>query len=331
MNSMNDFGFFGPFAEDLAAHITLKRSIGYKYHTDEMRLRAFDSFTLEKYPDAVSLTREIVLAWCSKTAWETESNRSSRASIMRQFALYLYKLGKEAYVLPNGFYPTGEQYIPYIYTDDELIRFFRQTDLCHPVAECPYRHLVMPVFFRMIYYCGLRCSEARLLKREDIDLENGVLRIMNSKNDRSRIVPMPLSLTKRCRDYADKMCISVDSDALFFPGMNGKPITLTNAYHNFRRFLYQAGISHKGRGKGPRIHDFRHTFACRCLKRWSEEGRDLNSRLPVLKAYLGHDSFADTAYYLRLTADTYPDIHNKLNCVLPGVIPEMEAHDEQDY
>ena len=187
----------------------------------------------------------------------------------------------------------------------------------------------MPVFFRMIYSCGLRCSEARLLKYENVDLENGVLQILNSKNDRSRVVPMPASLTERCRIYAEQVHFRPDENAWFFPGMYGREITPTNAYHNFRRFLFQAEISHGGRGKGPRIHDFRHTFACRCLKRWSAEGRDLNAWLPVLKAYMGHDSFADTAYYLRLTADVYPEIHSKLNSVFPAVIPELEVHDEE--
>lgn len=326
---MNSFGFVGPFAEELAAHITLKQAVGYRYHTETGKLRAFDSFTAEHYSDAVGLTKEIVLAWCAKTGWETEANRGSRASVLRQFGLYLHQTGKEAFILPKGFYPTGEQYVPYIYTDDELHRFFEQTDSCHAVSECPYRHLVMPVFFRMIYSCGLRCSEARLLKCGNVDLENGILQILNSKNDRSRVVPMPASLTERCRTYAKHVHIRMDDNAWFFPGMYGREITPTNAYHNFRRFLYQAGISHGGRGKGPRIHDFRHTFACRCLKRWSVEGRDLNAWLPVLKAYMGHDSFADTAYYLRLTADVYPEIHNKLNAAFPAVIPEMEVRDEE--
>ena len=121
---MNDFGFVGPFAEELAAHITLKRAVGYRYRTDEGKLRSFDSFTAEHYPNTTNLTREIVLAWCAKTAWETDANRSARASVLRQFAIYLHQIGKEAFVLPKSFYPSGKQYTPHIYTDDELYRFF---------------------------------------------------------------------------------------------------------------------------------------------------------------------------------------------------------------
>jgi len=86
---------------------------------------------------------------------------------------------------------------------------------------------------------------------------------------------------------------------------------------------------------------FRHTYAVHCLKRWTEQNRDLavylpmlqaylghdsfQEYLPMLQAYLGHDSFQDTAYYLRLTADVFPDIILKLENMYPDIIPELEG------
>ena len=177
----------------------------------------------------------------------------------------------------------------------------------------------MPVFFRMIYSCGLRPQEARLLKTKDVDLNDGILSIQHSKMDNSRLVPMSSALTARCRNYA----VGIGNCEWFFPGLNGKPMTIGNVYHNFRRFLWKAGISHGGRGKGPRVHDFRHTYACHCLKKWVIQDKDLNAYLPVLKTYMGHDSFEDTAYYLRLTADVFPDITIKLNGCYPDIIPSL--------
>ena len=100
-------------------------------------------------------------------------------------------------------------------------------------------------------------------------------------------------------------------------------MTLGNLYKNFRRFLWRARISHGGMGKGPRIHDFRHTYAVHCLKKWSEEEKDLTVYLPILKTYMGHDSFEETAYYLRLTADVFPEITLKIETQYPGIIPEL--------
>jgi integrase len=102
-------------------------------------------------------------------------------------------------------------------------------------------------------------------------------------------------------------------------------MTIGNVYKNFRKFLWQAGISHNGRGHGPRVHDFRHAYAVHCLKKWVEQEKDLAAYLPVLKTYLGHDSFEETAYYLRLTADVFPEITLKLETWYPGIIPVLEG------
>lgn len=328
---MCDIGYEGPFKDHIRNHVELKRAVGYKYDTDAGHLKRFDRWTLGKYPEATALTKAIVLDWCSKKPYEAQANQCSRASIIRQFGKYLDSIGVKAYILPKGYYPTEEQYVPYIYTTDELTSFFAETEKCRYCCECPHRHLIMPVFFRMIYMCGLRVSEARLLKVADVDLEYGILSIHHSKKDNSRLVPMSSSLTKRCQHYSQMAHPASKSEDYFFPALDSKPMTIQNVYHNFRRFLWRANISHGGRGKGPRIHDFRHSHAVHCLKKWSEQGKDLTAYLPVLKTYMGHDSFEETAYYLRLTADVFPDITLKLETRYPGIIPELGGDpDETD-
>jgi len=312
----------GPFAERIAEHVSLKQALGYKYVAESKSLSRFATFTQRKYPDAQALTREIVLDWCAKKPYESQANQCARASMLRQLAIFMDSVGEQAYILPKGYFPTEEQYVPYIFTKDELNRFFNSTDQCTYVSECPFRHFIMPLYYRMIYTCGLRPQEARLLKKEDVDLEQGVLSIHHSKKDVSRLVPMTAELSDHCRQYS--VTVRFSKSAWLFPGLEGKPMTAGNAYHNFRRFLWKARISHGGRGKGPRIYDFRHTFACHCLKKWVIEDKDLNAYLPILKTYMGHDSFADTAYYLRLTADVFPNIIVKLEGYYPDIIPQIE-------
>jgi integrase/recombinase XerD len=322
---MSDYLYKGPFGEHILNHVQLKQAIGYKYDSEARHLLRFSDFTYHRYPEATSLTKEIVLEWCSKKEYEAQANQCTRASIMRQFAVYMDSIGEKAYIIPKGYYPEEEQYVPYIYTEEELKAFFHETDKCHYVSECPYRHFIMPVFFRMIYSCGLRSSEARLLQVEDVDLETGILTIHHSKDDNSRLVPMSVELTERCRRYFYHVHMLSKETDYFFPGIDGKPMTRGNVYHNFRRFLWKAGISHGGRGKGPRVHDFRHAYACHCLKKWVLQAKDLNAYLPVLKTYMGHFSFEDTAYYLRLTADVYPDISIRLEGSYPDIIPSEEV------
>lgn len=322
---MNNIIYKGPFKDHIKNHVDLKRSIGYKYINDAGRLKYFDSFTLEKYPKAVTLTKEIVLDWCSKKIHETQANLRTRTSIIRQFGKYLESIGIETYIIPKGYRHAEEQYIPHIYTDNELTDFFTQTDKCKYYHERPYRHHIMPVIFRMIYMCGLRASEARFLKVADVDLKEGVLTINQSKKGNSRLVPMSDFLTEYCRNFSKKVHLHSAPEDYYFPVPNGKSITLENLYKNFRRFLWQAKISHGGSGHGPRIHDFRHSHAVHCLKKWVKQEKDLMTYLPVLSTYMGHSSFKATAYYLRLTADVFPDITLKIETKYPGITPELEG------
>jgi integrase/recombinase XerD len=318
---VNKFGFTGPFSDEMNDFILLKRSVGNKYEAEVGILKRFDRYLAHNHPAITRLSKESVIGWCTKQPHEKPANQCSRASVIRQFAKYLDSTGRPAYILPENAYPSGSQYVPHIYTHKELARFFVQTDLCHFCSQCPWRHLVMPVFFRLLFECGLRCSEARLLLVGDVDLESGCLTIRQAKNRNSRLVMVSASMLKRLRTYADAVHPFPEQDAFFFPGATGLPMTLGNVYKNFRRFLWRAGISHTG--DGPRVHDLRHTFAVYRLKAWSEQGKDLMAMLPILKTYMGHDSFDETAYYLRMTADVFPDILMRLESTFGDIIPSM--------
>ena len=77
----------------------------------------------------------------------------------------------------------------------------------------------------------------------------------------------------------------------------------------FLKFLRLAGIPHPQ--GGPRVHSFRHTFCVHRLKIWVLDKKDITALFPYLCAYMGHKDTRCTEYYLRLTADLYPDIIHK--------------------
>ena len=94
----------------------------------------------------------------------------------------------------------------------------------------------------------------------------------------------------------------------------------STAYRHFRDYLLMADIPHTGHG--PRIHDFRHGLAVENLRRWSAEGRDLLNLIPYLSAYMGHSDFRATQYYLRLTAEIYPEMMETMEAACMDIIPE---------
>jgi integrase len=51
-------------------------------------------------------------------------------------------------------------------------------------------------------------------------------------------------------------------------------------------------------GRGPRLQDFRHTFATRRLVEWYRAGLDVERELPKLATYLGHVDVGLTYWYI---------------------------------
>lgn len=320
--------YISAFATHIIGLIEQKRSLGYKYCSEGKMLRRFDAFCMEHHQNEKVLSQEIMMAWAEKRPSEKPSNQQARLSPVRELSKYIVRLGLEAYIMPKGLMSRVPRYIPHIYTNNELMRIFEQTDKCHYCYEVPFRHHVMPIFFRLLYCTGLRLSEARLLKVEDVGLENGVITVTNAKFGKQRQLPVSPEMLDRLQKYHFNVHTFSKPDSWFFPGFNDKPMTLGNVGKNFRKFLWQARISHGGRGKGPRVQDFRHTQAVHCLRRGVIDGKDLRAYLPVLQAFLGHVSFADTAYYLHLTADLFPDITEKIESVFGFIVPEVGDYDE---
>ena len=307
----------------IAGLVAEKRSLGYKYVSEERVLARFEAFCASEFPDLDTVTRASVQAWIAAARRRAVKPATLQGLVapVRELARWLGRRGIEAYVLPTGVLPKPARYVPHIYSDRELAALFAATDRCRYCPEVPFRHLVMAVLFRTIYACGLRCSEARLLRVKDVDVENGVLQIREGKGGKDRQVPVSEPLRKRLAGYYATLAGQPGWE-WFFPGATpGVPLTLMNVNRNFRRFLWQARIPHGGRGHGPRVHDLRHTAAVNNLRSWFERGENVDALLPVLQAYLGHSSIGDTAYYLRLTAESYPDITARVKQTLGDIVP----------
>ncbi|MGH3612322.1 MAG: tyrosine-type recombinase/integrase [Pseudonocardia sp.] len=313
-------------ADAITALVAEKRAVGFKYAAEERVLARFAAFCRSEFPGPGAPTQASVEAWIAtaRRRGVQPATLQTLAAPVRELARWLGRRGVPAYVLPAGALPRPARYVPHIYTDQELAALFAQTDRSRYCSQVPLRHLVMPVLFRTIYACGLRASEARLLRVDDVDIDAGVLQIRDAKGGKDRQAPVCAPLRVRLADYHAHVVGRSGGD-WFFPGRAGRPLTLGNIDKNFRRFLWQARISHGGRGHGPRVHDLRHTFAVNNLRSWLTHGEDVGALLPVLQTYMGHSSLADTAYYLRLTAESYPHITAQVQHAVGDVVSPITA------
>ena len=313
-------------ADAIAALVAQKRAVGYKYDTEARVLARFEAFCRIEFPGLGTVSQASVEAWVASARRREvrPATLQGLAAPIRELARWLGRRGHHAYVLPVGVLARPARYVPHIYTDQELAALFAQTDRCRYCSQVPFRHLVMPVLFRTIYACGLRLSEARLLRPGDVDIDAGVLQVRDAKGGKDRQVPVSEPLRVRLSDYHARL-VGRSAWGWFFPGRTGLPLTVANIDKNFRRFLWRARISHGGRGHGPRVHDLRHTFAVNNLRFWFAQGQDVGALLPILQTYMGHSSLRDTAYYLRLTAESYPDITARVQQATGDVVAPVTA------
>lgn len=315
-------GFMSVLGPILAALIAEQRGVGYHYDKEARDLARFDRFCAAVGHPSLSLPRELVEQWTAKQMHETETNRQHRISRMRVLGDYMQRCGYPAWVYPRQTTArVSSRYVPYIFSRPELTALFRAIDACPPELDSPCRHLVFPLLFRLLYGSGLRIGEALALCGGDVDLEAGTVHIRVAKLDKERRIPLHPALIQRLERYVRTLGIAPAPETPVFPGPTERPYRASTIYGAFRRFLWEAHISHGGRGQGPRLHDLRHTFAVHCLRKWVLEGIDLTVALPYLSAYMGHTGLKSTQMYLRLTADLYPTVVAAVERYCASAIP----------
>jgi integrase len=189
---------------------------------------------------------------------------------------------------------------------------------------------IVPALIRLLYGTGIRIGEALSFKNKDINLRENYIIIKDSKNEKQRMLPISESLSAVCQDYIDfrgKLPVQQTDNSPFFISLNGSACLKRTFYRYFRIVLKAAGIPHKGKGYGPRIHDIRHTFSCHSLANMAESGVDLYTSLPVLSTYLGHQSINSTNGYVRLTEVMYPGLLKDVDMICLNVFPNIENYE----
>jgi len=327
---MNEPVYSSVFRKEFQDLVELKRALGFTYETEAHAFQRIDAFFNENHLSDKCITKELCSTWCRKKSYESVANQASRISTMRVFCRYLNDMGYPAYTPPKRITRRPAKYDAHIYTDDELKKFFAEVDKSQSVPdECPYRGDIMPIFFRILYTSGMRVSELRLARIRDFNFNEGYLTVHEAKNHKDRIVPVHPLLIDRCSWLKEKIHSASADDEYFFMIRRGHPMPLVNVYRNFRRYLEKAGISHTGHG--PRVHDFRYTYCVNLLRKWTDEGKDLLVYLPYMRTILGHEGFEETAYYLKLTAERFPYIKERLKSSFPDLIKEAVIDEHEFY
>ena len=302
----------------IAGLVALRHAGGYRFKVQQRVLRQFaDHCRRAGYPDG-SITKEAVDGFLYGRHLRSSTVRRNELAL-RQLAEHARAFGWDACTPAAATRVRVRHQPPYVLSDDEVRRLFTAID-SQAMSCYSNKALVDPVLFRVLCGAGLRISEALNLRLPDVGARAGALRIRDSKNGESRTVPITHRLAATLNAYVAAAHPAPEiSDYVFYSRAAGRPINQATVYTRFRGYLADAGIPHFA--GGPHPHSLRHGFAVANLRRWAADGSDLAVVLPYLACYMGHADLRGTQYYLRLTADAYPDVIAKAQLRFGYVIP----------
>jgi len=308
------------FADEIHKYLDYKVSSGFKEVSYRCALKAFDQFCAEHGIASPMFTREHADEWIKKREDEANTTHYSRVNTIKNFLLHLNKKGFDV-VVTRDVKHKQTQFQPHIYNKDEVIRYFEAVDT-FDCARCKKDKIQFPILFRILYCCGTRINETLGIRKQDVDLEDGIIRLFETKNNCERYIVLGDDLLSLVRQFASKCFYLLDDEDYIFTSQNGKRLQGDAVYDRHRLFLKKAGIPYIGNGNGPRVHDWRHTFSVYSFKQMIDAGLDMYVALPILSAYLGHKSIGATEQYVRLTMSIFPYIEekfrNKLEKVFAG-------------
>ena len=245
------------------------------------------------------LTIDLALRWAAASKVCSPRNRARRLELVRGFARYCSIFDPRTEIPPTRLVGAGYRRItPYIYSQQQI------AELLGAARKLPPRDGLWPrtvyTVLGLLACTGLRISEAVKLDRDDVEIPQGLVTIIQSKCRKSRLLPLHPTAAEALRQYAqfrDRYHPSMSSDA-FFLSESGKRATActvrARSNHLCRRLRFPAGPS----GRKPRRHDLRHTFVCRRVLEWYREETDVEHGMASLSTYLGHRLVTHTYWYL---------------------------------
>jgi integrase len=166
--------------------------------------------------------------------------------------------------------------------------------------EGTLRPATYKALFGLIAATGLRLSETLKLRFADLDFARNVLTIRQTKFAKSRLVPLHPSVTAALSRYAvvRQSAFPVEPKSPFFVGLSGTALPKSTVHYAFQQLRKRLGWKARGSHPFPRIHDLRHTFICRRVRLWHEQGADIDHVMLALATYVGHAKVSDTYWYL---------------------------------
>ncbi len=262
---------------------------GFMIHKleEEMRMRGFSPKTVKAY----KFHTERFLDFCKDNATEEAVRNYSLFLSVRKdprtvnLALAAVKFFFSAVMKKeiDIVYMKRPKRLPEVLTQEEVSRLFSATK--NP------KHLLI---LKMLYGCGLRVSEIRVLRKEDIRLEEGIMIVRQGKGKKDRMVSLPGSIFQELQPFL------LQDFPFVFRSERGGRLHLRTIQLIVKSAAIKAGIK-----KYVHPHTLRHSYATHLL----ENGTDLR----IIQRLLGHSSVKTTEIYTHVSSASIKKVVSPLD------------------
>ncbi len=271
----------------ITRYVDYNQSVGMRFQVDAALLKAFHRHAGEV--DLAAISADVVVAFLQPRDRVTSTWRMKHRALRRFYHQAIARGLVARSPVPTVVPRVRETFVPHIYSDEELRRLLMGIEANQADTRCTIAAPTFRAFLLLVYGAGLRLGEALALRREEVDLQTGMILIRETKFYQSRQLPIGPHLTRALAEY-------LAGAPAFFVDRRGDPLPPHTAWWNFAALRKRAGVS-------GRLHDLRHTFAVHRLLAWYREGADVQRLVPHLSTYLGHARMTSTQRYLTMTPE----------------------------
>jgi integrase len=271
----------------VSEYIDLKQSMGMRFNSDAVILRAFCKAV--NTGNIKTVSPEAVNAYLTRSGSVTSFWHRKYTALD---GFYRFAMGR-GYVSCSPLPPFPickplKSFVAYIYTPDEFHRLLEATAYLNNTRYQIDSHTFRTLLF-LLFNTGVRIGEAMALNVSDINFDTNLLTIRTSKFFKSRLVPFDPRLGKVLQEYAQNVHTADSPETPYFLMRNGSRLTHGCTERGFRYLCESCGIKREDTVRyQPRLHDIRHSFAANRLLVWYRQKADVQRLLAYLSTEPAH-------------------------------------------
>jgi len=272
------------------AYLAHRRALGFQLKCEGLQLQNFARYA-QRLSHRGPLTNQLAIGWACLPKSADRLYWARRLEIVRTFAQHLLITEPQTQVPPRHLFgPAHRRPCPHLYSFAQVQQLLRRAG---KLKGRLWPH-TWQTLIGLLACTGLRISEAMHLRPSDVDWKSALLIIRESKNGKTRLVPLHATAVAALRAYDRRRQKQFPFAQYFFVSQQGNPLAPSTVGQAFRQL--RKGIPFSRRP--PRLHDLRHTMASRVLQRWLASRKGAVNRVLILSRYLGHGHVEDTYWYL---------------------------------